>query len=514
MSTPASHNRFAPLAPEGEDMDLDRDQPGVSASMHAPPSFADVTSGARPAAPLPHVPPSAQIAQKPQVRPSPGAWKPLPSSLRFKKTVEAPPASAQAQAGPSIGDKRPIEQVEDTASGDTPSRRANPAATPATAAATAPANVTAAVILGPPHANEAAKEVDVPQATATAAQDDMRVDEAPPAASLPLPTTYTPPDAARVLQQPADGFPVVYGLEQGLLSFVHNNSINLWKQLRGDNALVYIANDGLATDTVSRIKAIDAFFRAVFPDFPAPEVGPPEFFKRNDKKVPFKPVMPFCISGSSELIAALKTRKCWPTPSITLFVASLVPEVTDFAICLSGFPLERSVASDLIVTRAARDAIRNDVRICAFITNNNDNLPLVQPDQYINFVVGSIVVKSHAIVEDNASITVFSLYITPPTRIPDRLKQWIQSLKQLRYGCFRGTGFACPVFYCDLCKGRDHPTAICPFAAIPGWPASPPFTNDNTANGAVASTTVNARGSFRGRGGRGGGRGRRGRGAF
>ena len=290
-------------------------------------------------------------------------------------------------------------------------------------------------------------------------------------------------------------------------------SINLWKQRGGDSVLIYIANNGLATDTVSRIKAIDAFFSNVFPDFPAPEVAPPpELFKKNDKKILFKPIMPFCISGSGDLIAALRTRKCWPTPSVTLFVTSLEPDVTNFAICLSSFPLERSAASDLIMTRAACDAVRNDVHLCAFITNNYDNLAHILPDQYINYVVGSIVVRSHTVVENSISITVFNLYITPPTCIPDRLKDWIQGLKRLCYACCRGTGVSRQVFYCDLCKGRDHPTTICPFMAIPGWPANPPFTIDAAANGAIANTLDSTRGGLNGRRGRGGPRGRRGRG--
>ena len=244
----------------------------------------------------------------------------------------------------------------------------------------------------------AAQEVGLPHTATSAELGAMTIDYAPPTASFPPPTTYSPPDVARILQQPEGGFPIVYGLEQGLLSFIHNNSINLWKQRGGDSALVYIANDGLAIDTVSQIKAINTFFSNVFLDFPAPEVGPPKFFKKNDKKVLFKPVMPFCISGGGDLIVALKTRKCWPTPSVTLFVTSLEPDITNFAICLSGFPLDRSEASDLIMTRATCDTVKNDVHLCAFIMNNHDNLSCIEPHQFINYVVGSIVIRSHTVI--------------------------------------------------------------------------------------------------------------------
>ena len=478
---------------------------------HPRPSFADVVASTTSTAPL-HNAPAGPAVMEDQASGSPGAWKQVPRTLRFKKAAVT--AQEPVQASPNAGDKRPFNYIDNQPRGQGSSKRTN-APTELVYADDAQALLTpSAPLASQPSAQAptAAQEVGLAHATVSAEQDDMTIDHTPPTASVLLPTTYTPPGAARVLQQPEGSFPTVYGLEQGLLSFVHNNSINLWKQRGGDSALVYIANDGLATDTVSRIKAIDAFFSNVFPDFPAPEVGPPELFKKNDKRITFKPVMPFCVSGSRDLIAALKTRKCWPTPAVTLFVTALVPDVTDFAICLSGFPLERSEASDLIVTRAAREAVRNDVHLCAFITNNYDNLARIPPDQYINYVVGSIVVRSHAVVENNISITVFNLYITPPTRIPDRLKDWIQGLKRLRYACFRGTGVSRQVFYCDLCKGRDHPTTICPFTAIPGWPANPPFTIDATANGAIANTLDSTRGGLSGRRGRGGPRGRRGRG--
>ena len=495
-------------------MDLDEDLAESSPPfLHPNLSFADVVAGTTASTPL-QTTPAGYDTMEDQVGRSPEAWKPIPRSLRFRKVAAA--GLEPMQASPSAGDKRPFNYVDNLPKGRASSKRANTPAGPVYADDVRASPTPSAPPSSPPSVRtpRAAQRVGIPHTVVSTEQGDMTIDYAPPTASFPPPTTYSPPDAARVLQPPEGGFPIVFGLEQGLLSFVHNNSISLWKQREGDSALVYIANDGLATDTVSRIKAIDTFFSTVFPDFPAPEVGPPEFFKKNDKKVLFKPVMPFCISGSRDLIAALKTRKCWPTPSVTLFVTSLEPDITDFAICLSGFPLDRSETSDLIVTRAARDAVRNDVHLCAFIMNNHDNLSRVEPDHFINFVVGSIVIRSHAVVENDVSITVFNLYITPPTLIPDRMKEWIQGLKRLRYACFRGTGVSRQVFYCDLCKGRDHPTTICPFVAIPGWPANPPFTVDAAANGAIASTLNNARGGFNGRGGRGGNRGRRGRGAF
>lgn len=151
-------------------MDLDTNQPGVSVSMHAPPS-------SRTAAPLLCVPPSAQVAQNPQVCPSPGTWKPLPSNLHFKKSGDTPSTSAQAQAGPSVRDKQPIEQVDDAASGDMPPKRVNPAVVVTTTAANAPANITTTTNLDLPHAtSETTQEVDIPHTIASAAQDDMRVD--------------------------------------------------------------------------------------------------------------------------------------------------------------------------------------------------------------------------------------------------------------------------------------------------------------------------------------------------
>ena len=71
------------------------------------------------------------------------------------------------------------------------------------------------------------KESICPHAIPSTEQGDMTIDYAPPTAPILPPTMYLPPDTAHVLQPLDGGFPTVYGLEQGLLSFVHNNSINL-----------------------------------------------------------------------------------------------------------------------------------------------------------------------------------------------------------------------------------------------------------------------------------------------
>ena len=578
MSTPTSQNRYAPIAPADADMELDEPL-GVAASMHAPPSFAAVASGSGTTA-SPRTLRSERREQTTQVGSSPGTWKPLPRYLRFTKSTEASVLSAQA--GPSIGEKQSIEQVEDRTGEVGPSRRANPAAvapvapnsTPApaqlplpiatSAAPSASVGPPAAAVVAIPNATPAAHSTATPMAATSTDNEQMSVDSAPatmqalattapmavqvqtpaaplaasaqaPANALPnqaqapampvqppdapqihVPATlppYMPPNAANVLAPPAAGFPIVYGLEQGILSFVQNSTIDLWNQRGGASAIVYIAGDGMATNITRRVQAIDAFFQAVFPGFPAPEIGPPRYFKKNDRKFNFKPVIPYFVSGHIDLINALKSRTCWPTPAVTLFVTTMTPEVTDFAIAIHGFPLDRSNASDLIVGGAVRDTISKDTSIRAFITNFNDNLPDVQPDQLMALITASVRVRSVSVVEKNTPKTVFNLYIRPPTRIPERFKAWIQELKELNFNCFRGAGSSRPSFYCDTCKGRDHLTTACPFAAITGWPANPAFVNDAATNPAAVNASGGARGGHTNNRGRGGSsiRGRRGR---
>lgn len=131
----------------------------------------------------------------------------------------------------------------------------------------------------------------------------------------------------------------------------------------------------------------------------------------------------------------------------------MTPKVTDFAISISGFPLDHSNASDLIVGGVVCDTIRNDMKVHVFIMNFNNNLPNVQPDQLMALITTSVHVHSVMVVEGGTSKTVFNLYIMLPTRVPDHFKAWIQELKQLNLSCFHGAGSCCPFFYCDTCKG-------------------------------------------------------------
>jgi hypothetical protein len=64
-------------------MDLDGDVQGVSASIHAPPTFASVVSGTTTSAPLEHALPMAQPEHDDQVGYTPQTWKPPPRHLHF-----------------------------------------------------------------------------------------------------------------------------------------------------------------------------------------------------------------------------------------------------------------------------------------------------------------------------------------------------------------------------------------------------------------------------------------------
>ena len=130
--TPTSNNKFAALA---DNMDLDEDSQGVSASIHAPPTFANVVSGAATMAPLEHALPATQHEQDKQVGHIPQAWKPLPRNLRFKKLQNAP--VVDTSEGPSVGNKRLYELVSDLAPKDMPSKRSTPSAARQPAIATA-----------------------------------------------------------------------------------------------------------------------------------------------------------------------------------------------------------------------------------------------------------------------------------------------------------------------------------------------------------------------------------------
>ena len=271
MSTPtsASSNKYAVLA---DNMDLDGDTQGVSASIHVPPTFASVVSGTTTAAPVEHT----QTVHDNQVGCAPHSWKPLPRYLRFRKQPKETAAAPHTE--PSVGDKRPFGLIGEVADANSPSKCTTPSATdhPATVlpsqvpvpalqpqlpSSAKPATVLPLVDPSALHAPAYHASAATPQGATPSTPNNvhlaldpdedvihgMLVDHAPATQGWAH-NTYTPPDNVRVLPPPHRGFPAIEGLEQGLLSFVHNQTIERWRMRGRASTLVYIAGDGLTAD--------------------------------------------------------------------------------------------------------------------------------------------------------------------------------------------------------------------------------------------------------------------------
>ena len=104
-------------------MDLDEvHAQDATLTPHPRPSFADVVASTTSTAPL-HNAPASPAVMEDQASGSPGAWKQVPRTLRFKKAAVT--AQEPVQASPNAGDKRPFNYVDNQPRGQGSSKRTN-----------------------------------------------------------------------------------------------------------------------------------------------------------------------------------------------------------------------------------------------------------------------------------------------------------------------------------------------------------------------------------------------------
>jgi hypothetical protein len=99
---------------------------------------------------------------------------------------------------------------------------------------------------------------------------------------------------------------------------------------------------------------------------------------------------------------------------------------------------------------------------------------------------------------------VWNLYITPPSTIPIRNREWQGIISSLTFltalsgaGVARKSGMAC-----SRCKSINHLTSLCPFPKQEGWIISPNLTNKGTSTSIeqVFSTSTQRGRGYRNRG--------------
>ncbi|KIJ27798.1 hypothetical protein M422DRAFT_270980 [Sphaerobolus stellatus SS14] len=143
---------------------------------------------------------------------------------------------------------------------------------------------------------------------------------------------------------------------------------------------------------------------------------------------------------------------------------------TDYAISL--------VQND---ARAASELVRflsGVSEVTHFIAQYNDNIPFNEvpnPHNFVRWTLNTLRVTSSMVKRRNTGPTpVHNIFIPPPTTEPAAYKKWITLLHRLHFDTRKGTGKPSAAELCNVCKSVAHSEDTCSYAAIPGWPTTPP----------------------------------------
>lgn len=255
-----------------------------------------------------------------------------------------------------------------------------------------------------------------------------------------------------------------------LFEAVCPETLHAWEAAAGPKVIVFIANDSVTKDVHHRVTLIRKALTTVFPDAD-PIIGSAEL-QATVGSATYAPVFPFLIHRLPELYARHLTRQgCWTISNFTFFVVDFALPTTSYVMTLAGFHLLERPESDAMVASLVRRWLLSSISVVSFIQRHHDNLPtFMTVEEQIKFTISTVNVIGVKLGGEGDSPVVFNVYIDPPTIDPLRHQEWLKEVQAIVYFADCGTGKAVPIFYCDICKARDHSADSCVF------PANQPIT--------------------------------------
>ncbi|KAF8339373.1 hypothetical protein F5887DRAFT_1077408 [Amanita rubescens] len=254
-----------------------------------------------------------------------------------------------------------------------------------------------------------------------------------------------------------------------LFEAVCDETLHAWEAATGPKVIVFIANDSVTKDVHHRVTLIRKALTTIFPDAD-PIIGSAEP-SATVGIATYAPVFPFLIHRIPELYARYLTeQRCWTISNFTFFVMDFALIATSYVMTLAGLHLPKRPESDAMVASLVRQWLLSSNSVISFIRRQYNNWPMFMIEEQIEFTISTVDVIGVKLGGGDDSPVVFNVYIDPPTIDPLRHQEWLKVVQAVIYFADCGTGKAAPIFYCDICKARDHSADSCIF------PANQPIT--------------------------------------
>ncbi|KAF8194947.1 hypothetical protein BJ912DRAFT_923846 [Pholiota molesta] len=456
----------------------------------------------------------------------------VPPGLAFHRTTNSPMKKGHKRKGGQADDLRaPIGTPAKKSNQPSSTPPPQPASAPNPAlAVTPPAQLpdtptpkaradhsTAMSAPVPQHASDLFNDGTAPTSNAEHERQAARARRHAEKWAAQIPVGFEPPAGLNITPTPLGGFPCIHGITSvDLRKNVDAESLALWGELDdADYCLAFLAFDGPKTDTAANAQRIKDLIKQIF-DCPRLIVSSPgsRAATREDRK----PITPYLITGlDRDNIEILVRRACWSTPSLTFFTFPSTYFLTGFVMTLRGFSFfDPERAHEAAASRVGR-AIQADLAVRKVVCAYSDNYPGYTPDEVLAAIADTIEAQEIETVIEGTTVTEYNIYMSGPTNNYVGFREWLAAVRTASYTALEGRAKAQHVYNCALCRGLDHPTGLCPFPFVKGWPVT-----KQTTRGSEKDDGYNIRSTFPGRSGssrgqqdglhRGRGNGTRGRG--
>ncbi|KAF6745428.1 hypothetical protein DFP72DRAFT_51907 [Ephemerocybe angulata] len=181
-----------------------------------------------------------------------------------------------------------------------------------------------------------------------------------------------------------------------------------------------------------------------------------------------------CTGAPKEQLDALTRRVHWSTPSISFIALPTVLPPSDLVMVLDGFFMEPNEKSEELILSLIGSLLRKSNKLAEWFMKDPEHHDLVPDTAFdiVDHITSILRVSPITVVKDNASRVLWRVYTLEAfTTSPRAMEEFIAIAKLIRYqGPFViGVGKAKPTdWQCACCRGRDHPTGLCPLKQIPG----------------------------------------------
>ncbi|KII84253.1 hypothetical protein PLICRDRAFT_57654 [Plicaturopsis crispa FD-325 SS-3] len=326
----------------------------------------------------------------------------------------------------------------------------------------------------------------------------------PPAA--PPIATFTP--------TPTNGFPPIHGWdEENVFAGMRPDYREKWTNAPGPKMFIYKWSPGYNPNPSSTLDGLNpavaqALGHSQFTLATAVAQG-----QTSGARAP--PYTWLVVNITQADVQTLLSRPCWSSTHATFFTLPFRPLPSMFALTITNLAYnagdENAVQADVANTIATNDAVQQFIVQCAH-PHFTAMTPVVAAQTIAASVRVSLLVLN--LPRGTGTQKVWNIYVASPTTTVAQHALWKQLLTTVEYhSAFHGLGvwYSGPMT-CSGCRGRDHPTGLCPYPKLPGWngpqptiattPAPTPTTNHGGApsQGFRGPRGRGARGYTRGRG--------------